>query len=601
MKSLMLLWQEALNELGAWCCTSTNRDYQTAAMRFKHEGESFLTITLASFGKDFTKSLDLGYVAHDMFAGFSRHGGLPRFLGGFLEQVFDRESGVLLDVPSVDSIFAVRQLTLMFAKILIPCSDARVKGAITRYVECEKEVENHAESTPTELCEELTRMAGLLFAEDVLTPMDSDVYSGDLLPGHGPGATADKLRGNAKFDQRTWPVRLERVFPSREYAIANERYAESVLDQVELLEPDAEIPVRVITVPKTLKTPRIIAIEPTAMQYMQQAISKRLVQYLERSKIVRGMVGFTHQEPNQLLAKEGSILGELATLDLSEASDRVSNQHVLALLKHFPNLSEGVQATRSTKADVPGHGIIPLTKFASMGSALCFPMEAMVFLTVCFLGIQDGLNTQLTRKHVQSFSGKVRVYGDDIIVPVEFVPYVLRRLELFGFKTNVDKSFWNGKFRESCGKDYYDGHDVTPIRVRRGFPTQRTDVPEIVSMVSLRNQLYFTGLWRTVEWLDDEIISLLGYFPIVEPTSVVLGRNSFLPYQGEYESSTLHAPLVKGWVKYSPIPDSSVSGEGALLKCLLKQSEQPFADSKHLERQGRPQTVNIKLRKAQPF
>jgi len=131
----------------------------------------------------------------------------------------------------------------------------------------------------------------------------------------------------------------------------------------------------VIAVPKTMKTPRIIAVEPTAMQYMQQAISDNLVSNLEgRHFPYKWMIGFERQEPNQQMAKEGSLHGELATLDLSEASDRVSNQHVRRLTKGFPRVTEGIQACRSRKADVPGHGVIRLAKFASMGSALTFPL-----------------------------------------------------------------------------------------------------------------------------------------------------------------------------------------------------------------------------------
>lgn len=81
MKSLMLLMQEVLEDLGTWCCTSTTRDYNTVARRVEDEGWSFLTITLANFGTDFRKSLSQGYVGHDQFLSFSKAGGLPRFLG----------------------------------------------------------------------------------------------------------------------------------------------------------------------------------------------------------------------------------------------------------------------------------------------------------------------------------------------------------------------------------------------------------------------------------------------------------------------------------------------------------------------------------------
>jgi hypothetical protein len=298
--------------------------------------------------------------------------------------------------------------------------------------------------------------------EDVLIRMDRDVAKGELIPKHGPGSTADGLAGNAKYDQMEWTERLEEVFPYLDYALPNARYHTAV-ESVKFLTPEQERPVKVTLVPKTLSTPRIIAIEPTCMQYMQQAISLNLVQYLEDpNSFCSGFLGFYHQEPNQLMARTGSQEGSLATLDLSEASDRVHNDLVLELFRAYTNLSDGVQACRSRTAVVPlVNEVIPLVKFASMGSALTFPIEAMVFLTLVMIGIEQAEARHLSDNEILSLKGKVRVYGDDIVVPVEYARSVNRVLGIFGFRVNEHKSFWTGKFRESCGKEYYDGHDVS--------------------------------------------------------------------------------------------------------------------------------------------
>jgi len=119
LKSLTLLWQEVASELATWCCTSTSRDFETVTARVKHEGDEFLTITLPNFCTDFQKSLVEGRVDRNQFQGFAFTGSLPRFLGGFFDLVFDRGTGLLLDEPSVDAIYSIRQLTLMFGKILL--------------------------------------------------------------------------------------------------------------------------------------------------------------------------------------------------------------------------------------------------------------------------------------------------------------------------------------------------------------------------------------------------------------------------------------------------------------------------------------------------
>jgi hypothetical protein len=226
----------------------------------------------------------------------------------------------------------------------------------------------------------------------------------------------------------------------------------------------------------------------------------------------------------------------------------------------------------------------------------------MVFLTLIFLGIEQELNTRFTRRtDFLKFSGRVRVYGDDLIVPVDSVHSVIHSLEHFGARVGVAKSFWIGRFRESCGKEYYDGNDVSVVKFRRMFPASRQDGPGCISLVSFRNQLYKAGNWETVAYLDKLIRKVLSHFPVVDESSPVLGRTSFLGYKPERQCVYLHRPLVRGYVSESTIPKNSLSDSGALLKYFLKRGRQPSADRKHLERSGRPLAVNIKLRWAPPY
>ncbi len=602
MKSLMSLWTSLASELASQCCTSTNRDAKVVAARVEHEGLSFLTITLPSYGKDFQKSLDQGKVTHDLFQGFSWRTGLPEFLRGFLESVFSTVDGTLLPNPSIDAIYAVQQLCCLYSKIDLPCSDARKRKSIDGFVLIEAELKRRDANEPK--LDEFKRIKTLLFS-DTLAEVDQLVYNGELVPKHGPGNTAERLTSNGKYRQFIWHDRLEEYFPARENIIPNYHFV--VDNGIVHLSPEQELPVRVVTVPKTMKTPRIIAIEPAPMQFMQQGILEALVPRLERKYVRKNiinpswsMIGFTDQIPNQNLACQGSLSGDLATLDLSEASDRVSNQHVRALLANHPHLAAGVDACRSRKADVPGHGVLRLSKFASMGSALCFPMEAMVFLTIIFMAIEAQKGYQLSRKDIISFHGSVRVYGDDIIVPVEYVHSVIEHLESFGYKVNSSKSFWTGKFRESCGKEYFAGEDVSPIKFRRSFPSQRQDAQEIISLVAFRNHLYMRGLWSTVSYLDKEIRKILPYFPPVKEGSPGLGAYTFLPVQGEKYSRTLHKPMVKAYVVQGTPPNDYLDGAGALLKVFLKRGALPF-DSRHLERTGRPRCVTLKPRWVDPY
>lgn len=639
MKSQIMFLQEILQDLGDWCCISTTRDLKTVASRVESEGYGFLTIALPTYGKDLERSLDQGYVGSNQFTGFRRSGGLPLFLGGFLSQIFDSSTGCLLDDPSVLSIWAIRQFTLMWAKIAIPCTNKRVQAALKGYIECDAAIDSQRYALTSQLKEAYERIGVLLWG-DVLSGINEDIIYSRVIPKHGPGATAEKLLGNKKWTQSMWTSRLEEIFPYREFLSSSWSLSLDRLDSIDIREPGAEMPVRVITVPKTQKTPRIIAIEPTCMQYMQQGLLRSFVNNVRANVTANALIGWDSQEDNRLLAQSSSRDGRLATLDLSEASDRVDYQHVRGLLEHFSWLNAAVDATRSRKADVNGH-VFELSKYASMGSALCFPIEAMVFTTIVFVGIQQALKRPLSKSDIQSFIGSVRVYGDDIIVPVEFMQPVIEALEVFGLLVNRNKTFGTGKFRESCGGDFYDGVDVSVVRLREEFPQNRQNARRIVSAVSFRNQLYLAGLWRSARWMDNLFTGLHIPQPIVQESSPVLGRTSFLPVplsgDGIKTCPNYHRPLVYGYVVRPLLPKSKLDDYGALHKCLtlmeLARTSMPSrdgytsnrfpiinaagrelslatwlasdlglrAEAKHLEQSGRPLAVDIKLRWAPPF
>jgi hypothetical protein len=225
----------------------------------------------------------------------------------------------------------------------------------------------------------------------------------------------------------------------------------------------------------------------------------------------------------------------------------------------------------------------------------------MVFCTIVFMGIERALSRRVTRNDVRSFLGQVRVYGDDIIVPADYAASVIRSLEDFGLRVNADKSFWTGRFRESCGKEYFAGDDVSIVRCRSIPPTSRRDAPELISWVSMRNQFYSSGYWRVARAID-EFLGQIMPLPLVAESSSVLGRTSFLGYETQKYSKFTQAPLVKGLVVNAEIPrDESLEDFGALMKYFLKRGVDPFQDREHLERSGRPRSVGTKPRWASPF
>lgn len=597
MKSLTWLLDCMLKEAGMRCSTDTQRDIETVSRRIEHEGMSFLTITLPSFSADFEQGLRAGRVDSHLFKGFKKRGALPAFLRGLTSQVFDPLDGDLLVGPSVEAILCVRQICMAHKKVNLPCAEHRTRAALQKYLQVEKELTTVMDAIPEEVLEDFQGVANILWA-DVLSKLSEKITNYELMPKHGPGATAERISGNQKYNLRRWHHRLQEYFPFDMYgATAPDIVGQmDFWEKVEFVEPGAEEPVRVITVPKTLKAPRIIAIEPVCMQYTQQALLGAIVPLIESGKYSRGHVNFTDQSINQSFALEASISGEFATMDLSDASDRVHQDLVRIMLMMAPDVMGAVFACRSESAILPDGQVVELEKFASMGSALCFPIEAMVFYTICTLARVRDRRLPLSPSNIRAMAQGVYVYGDDLIVPANEVPLIASYLELFGLKVNYSKTFGSGGFRESCGLDAYAGVDVTPVYVRQTRPSDKHDASRLVSFVSLANQLYKRGWWATARRVRAVVESILGSLPTVTETSQALGWHTFTNgYTIQRWCKELHAFKVKAWVPSVPKYSDPLGGWGALLKWFLNRGEMPTFEG-HLERSVRPGSVCIKSR-----
>jgi len=524
MKSLLTLHLSVLQDVGQLCSAETGRDASRITSRWEHEGDSFSTITLPNFAKALEKGLSDGvWPRHDVL-GFKYIGGLPVFLRGFLTLVF-HPSGILLDSPSTDAIFAIRQVCLLTQKVERDPAPERVRAALDGYLETEGVLER-SHWTEMDPVAKKVRKAFVLLYSELLSTLDRKIRNFELVPNHGPGSTADGLTPYQKWDFHYWPERLNEVFPRWRYS---QNTIVSWVDH-DFQSIEQEIPVKVITVPKTQKGPRIIAMEPATVQYAQQALKREIYELVESSDLSH-LIGFTDQSRNQALAQKASVSGDLATLDLSEASDRVSWDLVQFLFKGWPNVLDFLDATRSRAANVSGE-VISLEKFASMGSALTFPIEAMVFLAVVVGRVWEAEGRISSPRNL---AGRVSVYGDDIVVPAHMAGGVISDLEFLDFKVNRNKSFWTGLFRESCGTDWYAGTDVSVIRLRADVPTSRRDATLIAKLTDFRNRAYHSGLWRLVRSADfmlDRVIKLPNHTALQNGTAAdlgVLAKDTFLP------------------------------------------------------------------------
>ncbi|DAD50764.1 RNA-directed RNA polymerase [ssRNA phage SRR5208570_1] len=210
----------------------------------------------------------------------------------------------------------------------------------------------------------------------------------------------------------------------------------------------------IVFVPKNAKTHRVIAKEPHVNSYLQKGYGSEIRSLLKRY----AGIDLNDQSINQRLALLGSLNNLLATIDLSGASDTISYELVKFLLpEDWFNLLDSCRS----KQGLFEKNWISFEKFSSMGNGFTFELESLIFYALAKASVE------YSRSEIRLVS----VYGDDIIVPSESYEVVAKVIEYAGFTMNETKSFANGPFRESCGKDYFLGHDVRPIFIKESIST----------------------------------------------------------------------------------------------------------------------------------
>lgn len=211
---------------------------------------------------------------------------------------------------------------------------------------------------------------------------------------------------------------------------------------------------QLLTVPKNQEKVRTIAKEPLGNMCIQLAAGR----YLSHALLLRGCDISCQQPRNRALAKLGSVDGSLATLDLSSASDCITPSLVEAL---FPD--EWFDLLTSIRSpEISSDGVwYKLNMISTMGNGYTFPLMTLIIVSLIYAmrRVHGGPNLFVNWSNTA-------VFGDDIVIPVSEVSELVKLLKDAGFIVNLDKSYFSGPFRESCGGDYYRGVDVSPFYVK---------------------------------------------------------------------------------------------------------------------------------------
>jgi hypothetical protein len=460
---------------------------------------------------------------------------VPKFLRGLYLLVFD-ELGFLKEDCSTESIFFLRQILYAAKKTDYDCTADKVEDAVQDFIDTDAllpepdgfwnavELEDlnlahaylgyskHATFTDRLSSIEDPRRAQdaklLLGTLDIVSSILTTTL-GQYLPEewrfrHGPGAISETTGPTNKYCWSNWSSILESEYPIADCGFHNysswvARCGEPTKDR--RVESSTHRPSRLVAVPKTFDGPRLIAAEPSEHQWCQQNIWHYFCRRV-RSTWITGFVDFNDQSRNQELCIVGSRDDSLATVDLSAASDRVTCLAVGQFFRSNPKLLRSLRACRTRVVSQTLVETLPenvtLRKFSTMGSACTFPVETLIFLGIALSAVLVTRRLRPTLGNIKSLMGEVAVFGDDVVIPVDSRELFVDALEVLYFKVNDHKSYWTGKFRESCGVDAFDGVNVTPIYWHRFY----NGGPEsLASVAGCRNNYYNKFLLHTAAYL----------------------------------------------------------------------------------------------------
>lgn len=581
-----------------------DRDIITIESRFKHEGIGFLSVTLSSLCDSIDYGLANGSFACPTSFAKIRGGAIPRFLQGLLCKVFDPRTGRLLDDPQVSIVKCLREILRSFKKVT--CSSRRERKlhdeAVQGFLETDRRIVSNSFSKPyVNLLESVSKL---------LLPglYNFDPYN--LPCRHGPGGVAERLRPNQKWLGLTSDAQSEflmskyglDILASKSGSVHDVHNIETATLEQLLYDADVVnglVPqlastglAKLLSVPKSSSARRTITMEPVMNMYIQQGLNAKLRDSISQCSVLRRCLSLSDQSKNQNLARIGSITGKYATIDLSSASDLLDLRLVKLIFANKVDFLTSMLDCRSSHVDCDSV-TIELMKFAGMGNALTFPVQSIAFavLAICAILCDEGHRPSYS--NVKRAAARVRVYGDDIIVPSKHASRVFEWLAHFGLKVNQGKSFTTGNFRESCGLDAFMGFDVTPTYVRDWPFTSARSSDLLASLVSFSNQTWLKGLYSVANTARSIVEETLGTLPLVSQRSASLGWHSRVDTSvAQKWDEKLQRLVFRGYVLVARKRDDRIDDYAALGKS-LHQLDQRSNPNGHVT--GYPQETSPNL------
>jgi hypothetical protein len=311
-------------------------------------------------------------------------------------------------------------------------------------------------------------------------------------------------------------------------------------------------------VPKTFKSLRAIMPNTTIGSYMSFGLGEMIRKRLKRVGYNISDLQMRHRD----YARRGSIHSLYTTADLSAASDSITDDLVRLL---FPSdWFEILNRSRIGTVALPDGSVVQSKTFCTMGIGYTFPLQTLVFLALLW-SIQVLLYGAKDRFLIS-------VYGDDMVYPSRIHPHVVEVFSSIGFVINLDKTFHEGHFRESCGGDYYRGVDVRPFQPRNGAASVSSKAYEAILYK------YTNGL--LVRWSEYEIGNTLQL--LMSELEALVGRVKIVPKDFPDDSGVkCSLPLSYTFLAEAKIAKPKAVGHGQFRFSYLRLKPKEREEKRH--------------------
>lgn len=497
--------------------SSIDRDVKTLKSRSSTEGMGLFLKALPSLGKCFDKALssDVPFSNEHSFELSNRVPRHPRFMGAFWRDIFSNDGMVAPYAPGTPewgiqchAVRGVRQVCYLLYKLRGGHPLESEAEKLDQFVETDQLLPGR--SAEIELTPKTAR--ALESARTIIDVVLKGFDPLDIRGGHGPGSVATGEKPWEKMNFSRYYEQIDRIWSYSDHFFANYSHLCDHLQDLEDMETCPVAQSKVTMVPKDARGPRVISMEPLEIQWIQQGLKDSLYKHIERPGLpCTGKVNFTDQQVNRRLAQDNSYYGDFVTADMKEASDRVS---VWLVEKLFPpHISECLFAARSSTAVMPDGRCLELRKFAPMGSATCFPTEALTFWALAVASTEDVLKASDLRHLPDVF-----VFGDDLVLRKEQLDACRPIFRELFLEFNEDKCCTGRFFRESCGMDAFKFQAVNPVRVKARWSKEPSPA-ETLAYLSYVNSFEHRGYTRTADFLRKRVDCLPG--PNVPRTNTI--------------------------------------------------------------------------------